>query len=623
MSSHSLSNAQFRQEFRTPEALTANSESETIASYLNKRLHQIGVRRVFAIPGDYTAGWVETLDDPERNPLGIKREHPNNEMCAAYAADGYGRASSGGVGCVSFTYGPGSLNAVNSIAGAYVESVPVVLVGGSPSIAQFNSQRDQGVLWHHMFDGSYTDLHIFENVTAMAIRIDNPTTGPDLIDAALRTCVTLSKPVYIEISIEIGGLPCRPVPDERLAAAPVPQDPNMVSDAVAATMKRLTDMDKTKNLVLLGGVEVARFGLQEPFAELCQLLQAPYLTTLFGKSILSEYRDDVYFSGIYNGNNTQQNVQDLIRSADCVISIGAQETDFNFAGLANATTGEIVTPACAIDARLGAIKMSLQDGENRYWGAVQLGPYIQALVAELKNLPNSKLVNAPYPGLASGTPWDIAEPRSEDGLSQITWDSFGQRLFHDFVSKDDIILADTGLSFYAFQNLRVDQDCYISQISWGSIGYAVAANYGAKLANIDNGLHRRAITITGDGAFAESVNAIGTIAQLGLNSVIFVIDNKIFGVEQWLINAAAFGEDAPPPEFAPLASVPQAHIWDYVKIAEGFGGKGYTAHTNEELDQVLEQLKANESDKTFSLVAVNIVTRDLPSNVKWKMRSDS
>ena len=623
MLKHLLSNAQFQQEFRTPKALVAKSGSETIASYLNKRLYQIGVRRVFAIPGDYTAGWVETLDDPERNPLGIKREHPNNEMCATYAADGYGRASSGGVGCVSFTYGPGSLNAVNSMAGAYVESVPVVLVGGSPSIAQFNSQRDQGVLWHHMFDGSYTDLHVFENVTAMAIRIDNPTTGPDLIDAVLRTCVTLSKPVYIEISSETGGLPCRPVPDEPLAAAPVPQDPDILSEAVAATMKRLKDADKTKNLVLLGGVEVARFGLQEPFAELCQLLQAPYLSTLFGKSILSEYRDDVYFSGIYNGNNTQQNIQDLIQSADCVVSIGAQETDFNFAGLANATTGEIIIPACAIDARLGVVKMSLQDGENQYWGAVRLGPYIQELVAELKKLPNSKLANAPYPGLASGTPWEIAEPKPEDGPKQITWDSFGQRLFHNFVSKDDIILADTGLSFYAFQNLKVDQDCYISQISWGSIGYAVAANYGAKLANIDNGLDRRAITISGDGAFAESVNAIGTIAQLGLNSIIFVIDNKIFGVEQWLIDAAAFGQNAPPPEFAPLAAVPQAHIWDYVKIAEGFGGKGYTAHTNDELDQVLQQLKANQSDTTFSLVAVNLVTKDLPSNVKWKMRSDT
>ena len=109
MMRHLVSNARFKREFRTPEALAAPPGPETIVSYLNRRLHQIGVRRVFAIPGDYTAAWVESLDDPAKNPLGIKREHPNNEMCATYAADGYGRAVSGSVGCVSFTYGPGGL----------------------------------------------------------------------------------------------------------------------------------------------------------------------------------------------------------------------------------------------------------------------------------------------------------------------------------------------------------------------------------------------------------------------------------------------------------------------------------------------------------------------------------
>ena len=57
---HLLSNAKFLREFRTPEAIAAGSGSETISSYLNKRLYQIGVRRVFAIPGDYTGVITES-----------------------------------------------------------------------------------------------------------------------------------------------------------------------------------------------------------------------------------------------------------------------------------------------------------------------------------------------------------------------------------------------------------------------------------------------------------------------------------------------------------------------------------------------------------------------------------
>ncbi|MFQ5422251.1 MAG: thiamine pyrophosphate-binding protein, partial [Anaerolineae bacterium] len=361
---HFLSNSEFRRQYRTPALLAdddgnvfkAEDAAETIASYLNKRLYEIGVRYVFAIPGDYIAEWVETLDDSRTNPPphNLTRVHPNNEMCAAYAADGYGRANSGGVGCVSFTYGVGALNAVQAVAGAFVESSPLVAVNGSPSIAQFNSQRDQGLLWHHMFDGSYTDLRVYENVTAMAVRIDNPATGPDLIDAALRTCITLSKPVYIEIATQTENLPCRPVPPEPLRPAPVPQDSKMLDDAVTAVLNYL---ESAKKLVVLGGVEIARFGLQEDFAKLCRLLQAPYLSSLLGKSILSEYRDDVCFSGVFNGKNSQENVKKLMGDADYVLSLGVYDTDFNFSGLSQGTTtGAFDLPENFIEVRRGAVK---------------------------------------------------------------------------------------------------------------------------------------------------------------------------------------------------------------------------------------------------------------------------
>ena len=147
-------NANFDREYRTQ--AVAPAASETVATYLNTRLKQIGVSHVFCIPGDYLAEWAETLDDPAQN-AGLIRVHPNNEMCAAYAADGYGRAANGLVGCVAFTYGVGSINAAQAVAGSYAEHSPVVVINGSPSVAQFNSQRDQGVLYHHMLDGSHTD----------------------------------------------------------------------------------------------------------------------------------------------------------------------------------------------------------------------------------------------------------------------------------------------------------------------------------------------------------------------------------------------------------------------------------------------------------------------------------
>ena len=68
-----------------------------------------------------------------------------NELNTAYAADGYARIR--GIGAFSSTYGVGELRAVNGVAGAFAERVPVVLTG-SPATAQFRARP----LLHHIFD---------------------------------------------------------------------------------------------------------------------------------------------------------------------------------------------------------------------------------------------------------------------------------------------------------------------------------------------------------------------------------------------------------------------------------------------------------------------------------------
>jgi indolepyruvate decarboxylase len=150
---------------------------------------------------------------------------------------------------------------------------------------------------------------------------------------------------------------------------------------------------------------------------------------------------------------------------------------------------------------------------------------------------------------------------------------------------------------------------------------------GVTLANELAGRTRRTVTITGDGAFAESLNALGTIAQLGQDPIVFVMDNRVFAVEQWLINADAFCPPPKAPAFAPLTTVPQGHIWDYVKLAEGFGGQGYAVSTNAELSAVLQQIAKPPVNPvtgrpTFTLVAVRLPEKSLPANARWKMTCD-
>src|ERR1700712_1981749 len=86
-----------------------------------------------------------------------------NELNAGYAADGYARLK--GIGALCVTYSAGALCAVNAIAGAYVEKVPVVLINGTPSIKRALTFEQTGFSAHHFISGRQTDRQVFEYLT--------------------------------------------------------------------------------------------------------------------------------------------------------------------------------------------------------------------------------------------------------------------------------------------------------------------------------------------------------------------------------------------------------------------------------------------------------------------------
>ena len=185
------------------------------------------------------------------------------------------------------------------------------------------------------------------------------------------------------------------------------------------------------------------------------------------------------------------------------------------------------------------------------------------------------------------------------------------------------LIADSGFSFLSNIDLKCGQGGYVAQLAW-AVGYGVGATPGVTLANEMAGRTRQTVTITGDAAFAEALNALGTIAQLGQDAIVFVMDNRVFAVGQWLLNANAFCASAPPPDFVPLTAVPQGHSWEYVELAEGFGGRGFAVATNGELSKVLAELRTTPINPvtrkpTFTLVAVRLPAKDLPGNATWKL----
>jgi pyruvate decarboxylase len=107
----------------------------TVGSYLAQRLEEVGVRDYFAIPGDFN---LSLLDEMLKNPR-LQMINCCNELNAGYAADGYAREKS--VAALLLTFGVGGLSAVNAVAGAFAEDLPVIMVSGGPNVSSLMENR--------------------------------------------------------------------------------------------------------------------------------------------------------------------------------------------------------------------------------------------------------------------------------------------------------------------------------------------------------------------------------------------------------------------------------------------------------------------------------------------------
>ena len=129
----------------------------SIGQYLINRLQDYGIEDLFGIPGDYVLSFYSMLEESPINVVGSTRED-----CAGFAADAYARLN--GMGALCITYCVGGLSVCNSVAGAFAEKSPVVVISGSPGL----SERVNNPLLHHKVREFRTQMEVFENSASQA-----------------------------------------------------------------------------------------------------------------------------------------------------------------------------------------------------------------------------------------------------------------------------------------------------------------------------------------------------------------------------------------------------------------------------------------------------------------------
>ncbi|KAL1600844.1 hypothetical protein SLS60_007232 [Paraconiothyrium brasiliense] len=531
-----------------------------LAEYLFQRLVQLGIGSVHGVPGDFNLTLLDYVE-----PAGLHWVGNANELNAGYAADAYARIK--GISALITTFGVGELSAINAIAGAYAERAALVHIVGTPPRAT----QDERVLVHHTFaDGNFIRFaQMSTHVTIAQVSLRDPRTAPEQIDQVLVQCLLHSRPVYIEVPVDLVDVP---VLSERLqkklelpeAIWGSPQD-----EAVEAVLEKV---HAAKQPIILVDGEVRAMGVVSEVQDLTKKTGWPTWTTGFAKGLLDE--TNANFHGIYQGKWEEETTRDFFQSADVVLCFGAHFSTTNSWGGTSLPDTQKTIFFSDTEIRIGT--KTFRDVPSR-----------QALPALLQKLETGKTKRyEDYPKLRKDHTVSIEDT---DKNGPITQDK-AWKVLATFVREGDIVMGETGTPGYGAREMRLPPNTRLfTPVTWLSIGYMLPAAQGAALAQRDRSVGKkpgRTILLIGDGSFQMTVQELGTIIKENLNVVIFLINNDGYTIERCI-----HGVDE---KYNDVAR------WRYLEAPSFFGAdkSAYTASARSfgELGEVLADKKLSDGE---------------------------
>ncbi|MFF4349383.1 5-guanidino-2-oxopentanoate decarboxylase [Streptomyces sp. NPDC001530] len=515
------------------------------------------VTQVFGIPGTHNLEIYRHL-----SAYGIRHVLPRHEQGAGYAADGYARVTYR-PGVVITTTGPALLNAAAAIGQAYSDSVPLLVV--SPGMPLRHPRLATGLL-HEM----RSQTEALCGVAAFSHRVSSVAE----IDAAVARAFTLfgtrrPRPAHIEVPLDLLEAteetgPVRITP----RVAPLAPDTETVRKAAD-----ILSGARRPALVLGGGAR----GATASCLALAEELGAPVVTTANGKGIVPETHPLSLGVSLHSPS-----VQRWLSGRDAVLAVGTELAE-----------SDLWSPPPTLNGRL--IRVDL-DPDQMYAGLLadvevvgDARVSLKALLAEVKALPPGARRHARVDADVQGHARVEAD---EDAVGQVSalraardaetaerdarWIPY-LKAIRAALDDDAVITSDSAQCCYygALPHLPLGPEGrYLHPTGFGTLGYALPAAIGAKVARPD----RQVVALSGDGGLQFTVQELATAAQLRLPLPVVVFDNGGYG--EIRDEMAARGDSPTAVDLAPV---------DLPALARAYGGQGTRACGPDELTAALTE----------------------------------
>ena len=511
-----------------------------------KCLIEQGVDVIFGYPGGAV---LNIYDELYKNQDKIRHILTSHEQGASHAADGYAR-STGKVGVVLATSGPGATNLVTGIATAYMDSVPMVAITGNVGVSSLGKDSFQEVDITGITMPITKHNYIVKDVNKLAdtireafaiARSGRP--GPVLVDIPKNItdpkCKAEYEPVVIDTKVVVKKLPH--VSDDRI--------------------KEIADLiNQAKRPFIYAGGGIIRANASEELNKFANMMDIPTCTSLMGLGAFDQ--TNRLSTGLVGMHGTVASNKCIVE-CDLLLALGVRFSDRVLSNRKHfAENAQIVQ----VDIDLAEIDKNIPTDYSLVMDAKEfldrLLPYLEpkknpiwlALVDSWKNI------------------------FTENQMSSTLKPRFFMEEIQRATNGDCYICTEVGQhQLWAAQYFKYTKpNRLMSSGGLGTMGYGMGASIGTQIAHPD----AMVFNIAGDGSFRMNFNELLTISKYNLPVCVIVANNSVLGmVRQW---QTAFYEKR-------YSQTILDNVLDYEALAKALGVSYYECFTRDDYSKAIEE----------------------------------
>jgi acetolactate synthase-1/2/3 large subunit len=484
----------------------------TVAHYLAGRIADAGVRHVFMVTG----GGAMFLNDALAFQDRLAAVFCHHEQACAMAAESYARIT-GGLGMINVTTGPGGINALNGVYGAWTDSVPMLVVSGQVKRATCLATTPVPGL-RQLGDQEGEIIPMARGVTKYAAVVERAEDIAWHLDQALHLATTgRPGPVWLDIPIDVQSANIDPATLRRFVppVAPPLVPPESEIDAIVGRLRA------ARRPVILAGTGIRAAGALAEFGILIRRLGIP-VTTAWTHDLIAS--DDPLFCGrpgtigTRAGNFTVQN-------ADLVLILGSRlnirQVSYNWQAFA--------PRAFKIQVDIDPAELAKPTVQPDLAVTADLRPFLAALNRRLESWTTQAVHGewlrwckerlARYPAVQS---------RQREFNGKINPYHFIEQLFARLDGRDIVACGNATATIVPFQVGDIKPGMrMLANSGSASMGYDLPAAIGACFgAAAVRGVPQRVVCLAGDGSIMMNLQELQTIAHHGLPVKIFVLNNS-------------------------------------------------------------------------------------------------